>query len=194
MKKTSKKAELKGIDMSNHEEAHKEHINKYKMAHSIGVAEYMRERAVDYGLEPDTMYVVGLLHDIGYLNGRANHEENGAVLLGKTFGFDTQKEDVLFAVLHHGDNPYDVMREYGEESISPVFVLLLEGDMSVEKAGYRVGFEKRLKDIGDRYGYDSVAYHRCEDNIAFIKEYQREHNIGKPLTLYHKHKNEFERD
>ena len=31
-----------------HEEAHKEHINKYKMAHMIGVAEYMRERAEDY--------------------------------------------------------------------------------------------------------------------------------------------------
>ena len=71
--------------MGKHEEAHKEHINKYKMAHMIGVAEYMRERASDYNkgyykdpttfcrepvpiqIDPEEAYVVGLLHDIGYI-------------------------------------------------------------------------------------------------------------------------------
>lgn len=165
-----------------HEEAHKEHINQYKMAHMIGVAEYMRERAQDYGLNPDMMYAVGLMHDIGYINGRANHEQFGAELLSK-MGVDN---DILFAIRHHGENPYEVMSKYGKENISAIYVLTLEGDMSVEKAGYRVGFEKRLEDIASRYGYDSPAYKNCQDNIKFIKEYQKEHNIGKPYKLYHK--------
>ena len=58
--------------MEKHEHAHKEHINAYKTAHMIGVAEYMRERAKDYGLNPDIMYAVGLLHDIGYITAERN--------------------------------------------------------------------------------------------------------------------------
>lgn len=63
------------------EHAHKEHINRFKMAHNIGVAEYMRENAEKYGLPADEMYVMGLLHDIGYIKQHKGHEEYGAELL-----------------------------------------------------------------------------------------------------------------
>lgn len=166
-----------------YKEASNEHINRFKMAHMIGVAEYMRERAKDYGLNPDVMYTVGFLHDIGYVKGRAEHEKHGAEILG-AIGVD---EDILFAIAHHGENAREVQKEYGKECITPEFVLTLEADMSVNAQGYRVGFEGRLADIEKRYGKEHIAVATVKDNIAFIKEYQQEHGIGKPVSLYHKH-------
>ena len=168
--------------MEKHEHAHKEHINAYKTAHMIGVAEYMRERAKDYGLNPDIMYAVGMLHDIGYINGRAEHGRYGADML-HSMGMN---EQIIFAVRHHGENPYDVQERFGKSSITSGYVLLLEADMSIDAKGYRVGFEKRLADIERRYGHDHAACETVKANIRFIKEYQAEHGIGKPVKLYHK--------
>ena len=53
-----------------------------------------------------------------------------------------------------------------------MMVLMLEADMSTEKAGYRVGFQKRLHDIAERYGYDSIAYETARDVVAYC------HGIG----------------
>lgn len=172
-----------------YEEAHNEHINRYKMAHMIGVAEYMRERAKDYGLNPDVMYTVGLLHDIGYIKGRAGHEEYGAEILSAV-GMD---EDIIFAIRHHGENLYAVREAYGAEAMSPEFVLTVEADMSVDAEGHRAGFDGRLRDIERRYGEDHIAAKTVKDNIAFIKEYQKEHGIGRPVSLYHKHNRGCER-
>lgn len=165
-----------------YETAHNEHINRFKMAHMIGVAEYMRERAEDYGLNPDVMYTVGLLHDIGYIKGRESHEKHGAEILS-AIGAD---DDICLAVAHHGENPYKFREEYGQDAITPEFVLLLEADMSVDARGYRVGFGGRLKDVGRRYGYEHAAYETVKANIQFIKEYQSDHGIGKPVGLFHK--------
>lgn len=158
------------------------HINRFKMAHMVGVAEYMRERATDYGLlYPDMMYIVGLLHDIGYLGGREGHEEYGAEIL-TTLGVDS---DIVFVIAHHGDNPYKFQEEYGSDAVTPEYVLLLEADMSVDARGFRVGFNGRLKDISERYGYDHIAFETAKETIRFIKEYQQAHGIGKPTALYH---------
>lgn len=167
-------------------EAKKEHINKYKLAHMIGVAEYMRERAESYGLNADVMYTVGLLHDIGYLNGRTDHEQYGATILS-AIGID---EDIHFAIAHHGEDAYKVREIFGDKKITPEYVLMLEADMSVNARGFRVGFEGRTADIKHRYGEDHIAYETVQDNVRFIKEYQSEHGIEKPLKLYHKNKPE----
>ena len=166
----------------NYKEADNEHINRYKMAHMIGVAEYMRERAADYGLNPDVMYTVGLLHDIGYIKAHQGHEEYGAEILG-SIGVD---EDIVFAVRHHGENLREVEAKYGKSQMTAEFMLVMEADVSVNAQGYRVGFEGRLKDIVERYGKDSPAEKNVRDNIEYILEYQKENGIGKPYNLYHK--------
>lgn len=158
------------------------HINRFKMAHMIGVAEYMRERANDYGLDPEVMYTVGLLHDIGYLGGRVGHERYGAAILSAL----NVDDDIRLAIAHHGDNLYKFQEEYGKDAVTPAFVLLLEADMSVDARGYRVGFDGRIADISERYGKDHIAYKTAQDNIRFIKEYQKEHSIGKPIALHYK--------
>lgn len=71
------------------------------MAHNIGVAEYMRENAEKYGLPADEMYVMGLLHDIGYIKQHKGHEEYGAELL-ETMGL---KPRYVYAIKYHGLNP-----------------------------------------------------------------------------------------
>ena len=159
------------------EKASNEHINRYKMAHMIGVAEYMRERAVDYQLDPDKMYVVGLLHDIGYLQGRQEHEAYGSFLLSSII----TDENLLCAIANHGRNLKAIESVYGKEVITSEFALLMEADASVDARGFRVGFSGRLKDVANRYGKDHPAYLNMKDNIDYIKEYQKEHGIGKPV-------------
>lgn len=167
--------------MSNNvHEANNRHINRYKMAHMIGVAEYMRERACDYGLDPNVMYTLGLLHDIGYLEGQAAHEKTGADILAKLGA----NEEAITAIANHGKNPYDIKTD----EISPMFVLLLEADMSVDTRGYRVGFKGRTQDMIRRFGEGSEAHYMVLDNIKFIKDWQKEHGIGKPIRLYHDRK------
>ncbi len=57
-------------------------INNNKKMHMFGVAEFMYIEAPKYGLKSDEMYVLGLLHDIGYIyDGWHNHEENGKNLI-----------------------------------------------------------------------------------------------------------------
>lgn len=161
------------------ERPHIEHINENKMAHMIGVAEWMRERAEDYGLNGAVMYAVGLLHDIGYIEGRVNHERRGAEILS-AIGID---EDIRFAIAHHGENPYKVQETYGKDAITPEFVLMLEADWSIDAKGYRVGFDNRIEDLKKRYG-DEYKAGDAEATIAFIKEYQEEHGIDKPTRLF----------
>ena len=166
--------------MPKYKEANKEHINKYKMAHMVGVAEYMRERAKDYGIDPDAAYAVGLLHDIGYLEGRHDHEMSSRDILEKIGVTD---ETVLDAVALHGSDPYQVKSEYGEDCISSLLVLTYEADMSVDAMGFRVGFNKRLEDIevrlkGTEY-YDSAVM-TSRNTVKFVKEWQQENGISKP--------------
>lgn len=193
-----------------HEEAHKEHINKYKMAHMIGVAEYMRERAEDYNngfcngsepirIDPNEAYVVGLLHDIGYIEGRSDHEAIGADLL-TGMGL---RGDLLDAIRYHGTNPYEIeaslgrTNEDGTDVIPPIMVLLYEADMSIDIQGYRVGFDKRLKDIAARNmgtPYEEAAISTSTATVRYVKEWQAEHGVDKPAPgFWHKHSHTHER-
>lgn len=172
--------------MAKYEEAHKEHINKYKMAHMIGVAEYMRERAKAYDIDPDLAYTVGLLHDIGYLEGRSNHEEASRVILENMGVTD---RTVLDAVAWHGTDPNKIIEQYGEDYISPLLVLTYEADLSVDARGFRVGFDNRLADIDTRLKdtpYYDTAVKTVKNTQAFVALWTLKHDIPNPQHMYHK--------
>jgi hypothetical protein len=59
-------------------------INRYKAAHMNGVAVHMAENAKRYGVSQKEAYVVGLLHDVGYISGRAGH----STVLTSSFPWD----------------------------------------------------------------------------------------------------------
>lgn len=131
-------------------------IPRERILHMHGVAEYMYKNAEKYNLDKTQMYVVGLLHDIGYLFGKENHPVTGSQLL-KDLGF-IYSDDISL----HGDIPES-------PDISKVLRLLLEADMTVGKDGTIVGFEARLDDIGIRLGFDSEAYRISKETIDFLE-------------------------
>jgi hypothetical protein len=120
----------------------------------------MAENAYKYGLDSGEMFVLGLLHDIGYLNGREGHEMSGYALLD---GMGLNKR-FTNAILLHGSNPHTLT------DVSPELRLLYEADMSIDKDGKLVGFKGRLKDIKERYGADSIAYKTASDTVDYLKE------------------------
>lgn len=159
--------------------ASKEHINAQKMAHMVGVAEYMRDRADDYGLDGNVAYTAGILHDIGYLEGRVGHEEIGAEIL-EACGMHG---DIVFAVANHAQNLNDIPKN----QVSPMLVLMIEADLSVDVKGFRVGFDKRLDDIGRRYGKENnPVFDGVKANVEYIKAYQQEHGIPEQYAALHK--------
>lgn len=148
----------------------KEHISAKKIAHMVGVAAYMRDRADDYGVDGNVAYTAGLLHDIGYLEGRLGHEEIGAEIL-EACGMHGE---IVFVVANHATE----LKTIPENQVSPMLVLMVEADLSVDARGFRVGFDSRLKDIERRYGVDKTGdVQSVLSNIEYIKAYQAEHGI-----------------
>lgn len=126
--------------------ANPNYINEYKMAHMVAVAEYMYERASDFHLSPEECYAIGLLHDIGYIYGRKDHEETGAMLVSN-IGFSNST--VIDAISKHNT----------EDVNSPLAVLIQEADLTVNAEGFKVGYFDRLKDVKDRYGEEFDEKH-----------------------------------
>lgn len=177
-------------------EADKRYINKYKMAHNVGVAEYMAENAPKYNLDPNEMYLIGLLHDIGYINGREGHEESGASLIMDTFKVNKNSDShiftnnkALFAIRWHGTDPNQLEIENRDINMyirqdHPELFLLYEADMNVGIDGFRIGFRKRLEDFKKRYGEDSIAYKTARNTVKYVtlNMYAYSDKYGNPVT------------
>jgi putative nucleotidyltransferase with HDIG domain len=147
-------------------------INRYKLSHLNGVAVHMAENASRYGVSQKKAYVVGLLHDVGYISGRAGHEQHGADIL-YPMGLS---EEFVNAIKNHGTDPYKLKKE----ELTPMLLALYDGDMSVDKDGKDVGYRKRLEDIEARYGRDSVAYETASHTVQFLRQYEKEQTRDLP--------------
>lgn len=126
-----------------HTLANKDYINRYKMAHIIRVAEKMKELSTQFGLDGDEMYVVGFLHDIGYLNGRVGHENYGADMLQK-MGLSDRYVSII---KNHGA---DVSTLDDALLADPVFALLMREDYEVGTKGHLVSRQERIDEILSR--------------------------------------------
>ena len=94
----------------------------------------------------EKMYVLGFVHDIGYIFGSKGHAHAGGNLLDRC-GFEYAQE----VYLHGTGDPYP-------EQLSDELMLLQWCDMSVGPNGVRMTCVERLEDIGERYGLDSEQY------------------------------------
>ncbi len=140
-------------------------ISDERIAHMHGVAEWMYEHAEEYGCEnKEEMYLLGLVHDIGYLYGKNGHEQNGPELLG----LDTYYGRFVFA---HGLTPQEYMNCHGclAPDIPNEMILLWTADMTVDMSGNPVGFKARLDNIGRRYGIDSEPYRTCQETMLWLE-------------------------
>ena len=131
-------------------------------------------------LPQPTSSVGGSLHnnyDVGYLNGKADHEFSGAKWFAEFCEFGSQNP-IVNDILHHGNTPQEYMNLHmcSEEDIPSELILLWWADMCVESAGEHageaVGFHGRLEGIEQRYGKDSKPYQICSDTIDWLVHYQ----------------------
>ena len=126
-------------------------VDNDRLKHSYAVANKM----VDLGKErnlPDEqlqeLFLLGYLHDIGYQFGtNENHNIIGGNLLKKN-DYKYWKE-----VYYHGVPNSEYKSLYLD--------ILNRADMMIDKYGNDVGFDKRLEDIKNRYGVDSIQYINC---------------------------------
>ena len=94
------------------------------------------------------LFLLGYLHDIGYQFGtNENHNMIGSSLLSNC-NYKHWKE-----VYYHGIPNSEYKSLYLD--------ILNTADMMIDKYGNDVGFDKRLDDIKNRYGEDSIQYTNC---------------------------------
>ena len=86
------------------------------------------------------LYILGLLHDVGYAFDPDDHARIGGEIL-ESLGATTD------AIRDHGDP--DV------ESMDDELLIINAADMTTSPTGAPMRMEDRLRDIGERYGVDS---------------------------------------
>ena len=141
-------------------------ISKEKIEHMHAVAEYMYDKAEVYGLKPEDMYILGLLHDIGYVKGQEKHPETGAGMAAHFMGSFGRYANVIAA---HGMSPSEYMERTGSRDIPQELMLLWEADMQIDPTGKVVGYSMRLNDIAKRYGGKSDEYRNSLQIIEFLQ-------------------------
>ena len=134
-------------------------MNEDKLKHSLAVARKMVEIGKKFNLndeELQDLFVLGLNHDIGYEYGNnSDHGYIGGKIL-KRNKYEYWKE-----IYYHGN--IDV----GYSSL--YLKILNKADMQIDKCGNDVGYEKRLEDIKNRYGEDSIIYKNASILISELR-------------------------
>lgn len=130
-----------------------------RLKHSLAVAHKMIEIGKSKGLSEKQLkelFILGYNHDIGYQFGNnKNHNIIGGVIL-KQSNYKYWKE-----VYYHGVPNSEYKSLYLD--------ILNYADMSIDKYGNDVGFDKRLDDIKNRYGENSTSYKNCVKIISELK-------------------------
>ncbi len=134
-------------------------LTQNRINHIIAVANLMKEKAPLLGLDPDQMFVLGYLHDVGYaVQTDKLHSYFGGEILKKA-GYKYHQE-----VCNHG-NPYT---EYTSSALD----LLNYCDMHINSNGELVSYEERLEDIKARRGEDSIEY---KNSLLIVKQLIEKH-------------------
>ena len=143
-------------------------FDENRLKHTMQVSNIMEENAKNLGLNPEDMFTLGFLHDIGYKFGDgSNHHIVGAKMLEQQ-GYKYYKE-----VRYHG-MPTD---EYSSIELD----LLNFADMQVTRQGKKVSLDKRLDEISARNGEDSIITKNCRQVVDGL--YKKYHIIGSKIAL-----------
>ena len=137
-------------------------ITENRWNHILGVARKAKELALK--LLPDDkryaedMFLLGLLHDIGYEFTESNsaHAVVGGEIL-KRSGYKYWQE-----VANHGN-------ETAKNMSNELFILNF-ADMMTGPNGENFTFTERLEEIAKRFGKESVPYEKCAIEIENLKK------------------------
>lgn len=151
-------------------------LKENKGRHMLGVAGFMHDHAEALGLDPHEMYLLGVLHDIGYIYGAKGHAEKGGKLLFNQ-GYKLAK-----CVSWHDETPQRYMEMNLVDEPPIELILLWMADLSVDTEGQVIGYDARLEDILNRYGAEDVNYVNAADTIKYLKEWEeRNYDLYKLL-------------
>lgn len=123
-----------------------------RLKHSISVGRKMMEIGKQNNLKEEELrelFLLGYNHDIGYefSDKGVNHNIIGGKIL-KESGYKYWEE-----VYYHGEVDIEYKSIYLD--------ILNQADMQIDKYGNDVGYEKRLEDIKQRYGEESLVYKKA---------------------------------
>ena len=112
-----------------------------------------------YSATPDELFILGMLHDIGYefSETQSEHNTKGGLIL-KEQGYKFWKE-----VYYHGV-PQTTYQ-------SPELMLLNAVDMTIGPDGTELTMNERLDDIALRYGKGSVQYLEAIKLMEMLNKY-----------------------
>ena len=133
-------------------------MDQDRLNHSFAVARKMVEIGKKYKLTEEQLkelFLLGYLHDIGYEFG---NNENHRIIGGNILRQSNYK--YWQEVYYHGEIDCKYSSLYLD--------ILNKADMQIDKFGNDVGYDKRLEDIKNRYGKESVIYKKAEKLIYYI--------------------------
>ena len=139
-------------------------ITNEHIAHSVGVARYMHTHANEYDLPKNQMFVLGLLHDIGYIVSDTDHEAAGYHLLAE-LGF-------TFAdiIAWQGMPPEYYLRATDNKSLPKELELLYEAELATSKVGSVISLEEKFKEIASTYGTASRELHNARTTAKWLQD------------------------
>ncbi len=145
-------------------------LSEDRIKHMHGVAEFMYTHADKFEcrhLSKEQLYVVGLLHDVGYIQGVYEHGVHGASLISK--------ETFIYECIRWHEVPPQEYMEVNclkESEIPQELILLWLADMSVdstgENAGHDIGVKQRLAGIEKRFGSNSKQYKNSKKTVDWL--------------------------
>lgn len=140
------------------------------------VAEYMAAFAPCYDVDKESAFVLGLLHDIGYICGKDNHAAKGFDIMSK------EGYSLAYAIQLHGTSPrycQEVIFKTERKRKFPAQLFLLwEADMHVNSYGKIVPFTERLRDIKSNYGADSEVYNIAKSTVEYVRAKQQDYRMN----------------
>lgn len=144
-------------------------ITQNRWQHILGVArkakmlaEKLKTNDTQYA---EDMFLLGIMHDLGYefMESNASHAAVGSEIL-KRSGYQYWQEVAL-----HGDETVDDMTD-------ELFILNC-ADMMTGPKGEDFTFDKRLKEIAQRFGENADAYKKCVIEVEKLKSDKRYEKI-----------------
>ncbi|MBR1915124.1 MAG: HD domain-containing protein [Alphaproteobacteria bacterium] len=141
-------------------------ITQNRWQHILGVARKCKEYALKFkpedGQFAEDMFLLGMLHDMGYEFNQSNASSHAAVggEILKRNNYRYWQEVAL-----HGDET--------AQNMSDELFILNSADMSTGPNGEDFTFEERLNEIAQRFGKQSQAYQKCVIEIEKLKSDKR---------------------
>ena len=134
--------------------------------HTLGVANYMKENASSFGLDPEDMWVLGYLHDISnHMEASSKCDENSVIL--HKLGFRLAQ----YTSWCH-ESPIKYCKNFIVELPPTKLILLWKAMYSVNSEGEVVGYDELLKELKLKLGVLNVRYMVAAETVDWLKKYE----------------------